>query len=113
MVNYKYMRSFSKLTTAGELKKELKKVNFMQNKKKLKVKKVRAKKEIIKTRVEYPSLSENYEEDLERAFSNLHPDNELIDLEEQLDFDKEFNRIVKTFFISFVILLIGLFLIFK
>jgi hypothetical protein len=100
------LKSFSKLTTARNLLKDLKVINFMNNAKKLKVKKVRAKKEIVETRAEYPSLSENYEEDLERAFNDLNPDNALIDPKEQLLFDKAFNRIIKT--IGLIILIIGL-----
>lgn len=107
------LKSFSKLTTAKNLLRDLKIINHMSNAKKLKVKKVRAKKELIKHKVEYPSLSENYEEDLEKAFNNLHPENELIDLKEQLLFDKAFDNVVKWFVIGFIVLIIGLFLIFR
>lgn len=109
----KKLKSFAVSTTAGKLLEELKEVNFMRNKKKLKVKKVRTKKEIIKPKVLYPSLSENYEEDLERNFKNLNYDNKLIDIAEQLLFDQAFDRALKWFFIGLFVLIVGLILIFK
>jgi hypothetical protein len=115
MVNSKYMKklkSFAIKTTSKNLLKDLKKVNHMSNAKKLKVKKTRAKKEIIQPKVEYPSLSENYEEDLERAFINLNPDNELIDLDEMLEFDKQVDKIVAGILFGILIFGIGLILIF-
>ena len=102
------IKSFSKLTNAKNLLKDLKIVNHMSNAKKLKVKKARAKKEIIKHKVEYPSLSENYEEDLIRSIGNLNPDNELMNceyLDKQYKLDMRLLTAIIAILLVFIVLL--------